>query len=76
MTLKLTTAGESHGPCLTGILDGMPADLPLTADDLARDLWRRQQGYGQTEAGPVIACACELRCCRHSSTRAGADEER
>jgi chorismate synthase len=45
--LRWFTAGESHGPCLTGILDGMPADLPLSADDLARDLWRRQQGYGR-----------------------------
>ena len=47
MGLRWFTAGESHGPCLTGILDGMPADLPLNADDLARDLWRRQQGYGR-----------------------------
>jgi chorismate synthase len=45
--LRWFTAGESHGPSLTGILDGMPADVPLTADDLARDLWRRQQGYGR-----------------------------
>jgi chorismate synthase len=41
------TAGESHGPCLTGILDGVPAGVPLSAEDLARDLWRRQQGYGR-----------------------------
>ncbi|HLZ10478.1 MAG TPA: chorismate synthase, partial [Chloroflexota bacterium] len=47
MSLRWFTAGESHGPSLTGILDGMPADLPLSADDLARDLWRRQQGYGR-----------------------------
>jgi chorismate synthase len=45
--LRWLTAGESHGPCLTGILDGLPADLPLTADDLSHDLWRRQQGYGR-----------------------------
>ena len=47
MSLRWFTAGESHGPCLTGILDGLPADLSLTADDLSRDLWRRQQGYGR-----------------------------
>lgn len=47
MTLRWMTAGESHGPCLTGFLDGMPAGVPLTAADLARDLWRRQQGYGR-----------------------------
>lgn len=47
MSLRWLTAGESHGPCLTGILDGLPAGLALTPDDLARDLWRRQQGYGR-----------------------------
>ncbi len=47
VALRWLTAGESHGPCLTGILDGMPAGLGLSADDLARDLWRRQQGYGR-----------------------------
>lgn len=47
MGLRWLTAGESHGPCLTGILDGMPAGVGLTPDDLARDLWRRQQGYGR-----------------------------
>jgi chorismate synthase len=47
VSLRWYTAGESHGPCLTGIMDGLPADLPLAADDLARDLWRRQQGYGR-----------------------------
>ena len=47
--LRFLTAGESHGPQLTAILDGMPAGLPLTADDIDRDLARRQVGYG---AGP------------------------
>lgn len=47
MGLRWLTAGESHGPCLTGIADGMPAGVPLTEEDLARDLWRRQQGYGR-----------------------------
>lgn len=47
MTLRWLTAGESHGPCLTGVLDGMPAGVGLTPDDLAHDLWRRQQGYGR-----------------------------
>jgi len=44
--LRFLTAGESHGPLLTGILEGMPAGLPLAPDDLDRDLQRRQQGYG------------------------------
>jgi chorismate synthase len=47
VALRWLTAGESHGPCLTGILDGMPSGVPLSPDDLARDLWRRQQGYGR-----------------------------
>jgi chorismate synthase len=46
LTLRFLTAGESHGPCLSAILEGMPAGLPLSADDLNRDLARRQKGYG------------------------------
>ena len=44
--LRFLTAGESHGPQLTAILEGMPAGLSLTAEDVNRDLRRRQQGYG------------------------------
>lgn len=44
--LRFLTAGESHGPCLTGILDGMPAGLRLDEATIARDLARRQQGFG------------------------------
>jgi len=44
--LRFLTAGESHGPMLTGILEGMPAGLPLAPEDLDRDLLRRQEGYG------------------------------
>lgn len=44
--LRYLTAGESHGPYLTAILEGMPAGLPLTPDDISRDLARRQEGYG------------------------------
>ncbi len=46
MRLRFLTAGESHGPMLTGILEGMPAGLPLAPQDLDRDLLRRQEGYG------------------------------
>jgi chorismate synthase len=45
--LRILTAGESHGPQLTGILEGLPAGLPLTADSIAEDLARRQLGYGR-----------------------------
>lgn len=44
--LRFLTAGESHGPSLTAILEGMPAGVPLTSDYIDRDLARRQQGYG------------------------------
>src|SRR5947199_9696742 len=47
MELRLTTAGESHGPGLTCIVEGLPAGLRLTPDDLDRDLARRQLGHGR-----------------------------
>ena len=47
MTLTLTTAGESHGPGLTCIVEGMPAGLALERDALDRDLARRQLGHGR-----------------------------
>lgn len=45
--LRFLTAGESHGPCLTAILEGIPAGLRLRRDAIDRDLARRQQGYGR-----------------------------
>jgi chorismate synthase len=45
--LRFFTAGESHGPTLTAIIDGLPAGLPLSAADIDRDLARRQDGYGK-----------------------------
>src|ERR1700716_2385794 len=47
MTLRLLTAGESHGERLTVILDGVPAGLTVREEDLARDLTRRQGGHGR-----------------------------
>ena len=46
MPLRFLTAGESHGPRLTAILEGMAAGLPLQAADLNGDMARRQKGYG------------------------------
>ncbi|MCI6752170.1 MAG: chorismate synthase [Selenomonas bovis] len=45
--LRFLTAGESHGPCLTAILEGLPAGLALDIEAINRDLARRQQGYGR-----------------------------
>jgi len=47
MALQLTTAGESHGPGLTCIIEGLPAGLMLERDTLNRDLSRRQLGHGR-----------------------------
>jgi chorismate synthase len=44
--LRFLTAGESHGPSLTAILDGMPAGLAITTEIINKELARRQQGYG------------------------------
>ena len=46
MPLRFLTAGESHGPSLTAILDGIPAGLAITPDIINKELARRQQGYG------------------------------
>jgi chorismate synthase len=46
-TLRYLTAGESHGKGLTVIIEGLPAGLPLTEDDIAVELRRRQGGYGR-----------------------------
>ena len=45
--LRFLTAGESHGPALAATIEGVPAGLPLTADQVALDLVRRQRGYGR-----------------------------
>lgn len=46
MPLRFLTAGESHGPSLTAILDGMPAGLSIMPEIINKELTRRQQGYG------------------------------
>ncbi|MCK9248645.1 MAG: chorismate synthase [Solirubrobacteraceae bacterium] len=47
MTLTLTTAGESHGPGLTTLVEGLPAGLLLDRDAMDRDMARRQLGFGR-----------------------------
>ena len=44
---RYLTAGESHGPGLTIVVDGVPAGVPVTEDTIAEDLRRRQGGYGR-----------------------------
>ena len=47
MRFGFTTSGESHGPAEVALVNGVPAGLGLLADDINRDLYRRQQGYGR-----------------------------
>jgi chorismate synthase len=47
MALRFVTAGESHGPGLTAVVEGLPAGLELTPEDIDRDLARRQLGHGR-----------------------------
>ena len=48
MTLRLSSAGESHGPALVAILSGLPSGLMLDRDAIDGDLRRRQEGYGRS----------------------------
>lgn len=59
--LKLTTGGESHGPGLTAILAGLPAGLRVDFDLLARDLARRQHGYGRGNRMKIEKDTAEIR---------------
>ncbi|WP_026689485.1 chorismate synthase [Alteribacter aurantiacus] len=45
--MRFLTAGESHGPQLTAIIEGVPSHLPLTQEDINRHLQRRQKGHGR-----------------------------
>lgn len=46
MPIRFLTAGESHGPMLTTIIEGLPAGIPLSVAEVNEDLARRQVGYG------------------------------
>lgn len=58
--LRYFTAGESHGPCLLGILEGMPAGLRLSVEKINADLARRQQGYGRGGRMKIETDAVEI----------------
>src|SRR5215213_10856897 len=47
MSLRFVTAGESHGPGLVAVVEGLPAGLELSPEDIDRDLARRQLGHGR-----------------------------
>ncbi len=58
--IRFTTAGESHGPALVTILEGIPAGLPLLAADVDAQLARRQQGYGRGRRMQIERDAVDL----------------
>src|SRR5207249_6668562 len=58
--LKLTTAGESHGPALVGIVTGLPAGLVLDRAAIDADLRRRQQGYGRSPRQQIATDEVEV----------------
>lgn len=60
MTLRFTTAGESHGQALVSILEGAPAGIPLLASDVNADLARRQHGYGRGRRMQIEQDTAEL----------------
>lgn len=47
MSLRFLTAGESHGPALTAIVEGLPSGVPVDVAAIDRDLRRRMGGYGR-----------------------------
>jgi len=60
VTLRLTTAGESHGPALVAIVEGLPAGLVLERDAIDADLRRRQEGYGRSPRQQIEQDAVEV----------------
>jgi chorismate synthase len=60
MTLRLATAGESHGPALVAIVTGLPAGLLLDREAIDEDLRRRQQGYGRSPRQLIEADQVEV----------------
>src|SRR5215204_4080800 len=68
-TLRFTTAGESHGPGLVAIVEGLPAGLELDRDALNRDMARRQLGHGRGGRMKIESDAVEIRSgVRHGRT--------
>ena len=70
--MRYLTAGESHGPRLTAIIEGVPAGLPLTADYINAELKRRQGGYGRGARMKIESDQVEITSgVRHGLTRGG-----
>ena len=77
--LRWITAGESHGPALVAVLDGLPAGVAVTTADVARELARRRLGYGRGARMKFEQDEVELtggRAARHDDGRPGRDPDR
>jgi chorismate synthase len=67
--LRFETAGESHGECLVATLTGLPAGVPISIEQINRELWRRQQGYGRGGRMKIESDRAEIVAgVRHSQT--------
>jgi chorismate synthase len=72
MSLTLSTAGESHGPGLTALVEGLPAGLELDRDAMNRDMARRQLGFGRGGRMKIETDTAEVRSgVRHGRTLGG-----
>ncbi|MBP1763206.1 MAG: aroC [Firmicutes bacterium] len=58
--LRFLTAGESHGPCLTAIIEGLPSGLPVDLDAINQFLYRRRQGIGRGKRMQIEADTVEI----------------
>ncbi|MGC9064386.1 MAG: chorismate synthase, partial [bacterium] len=58
--MRFLTAGESHGRALIAIIEGVPSGLPLSKDDIDRELTRRKQGYGRGSRMNIESERCEI----------------
>jgi len=58
--MRFLTGGESHGPCLTALVDGLPAGLELDASAIDADLRRRQRGHGRGERMAIETDRAEI----------------
>lgn len=70
--LRFLTAGESHGPCLVGIVEGLPAGLKVSEERLSSDLARRQGGYGRGDRMKIERDRAQLLAGVASGTTTGA----
>lgn len=58
--LRFLTSGESHGKCITAILEGIPAGLSITTEEINRELSRRKTGFGRGERMKIEEDICEI----------------